>query len=93
MHTIQNEIELTSKKETNAAGPLSIASGTTAPDEEIYGDREEKLLELQNYISVWQKCYAEKRQSRMKICLTKKRAVSDDRRRPLGCRRAAVGEN
>ena len=62
MHTIQNEFGLTTKKETDVTGPLSIASGTTAPDEEIYGDREEKLLELQNFVSVWQKCYAEKRQ-------------------------------
>ena len=77
MHTIQNEISLTTKKETDVTGPLSIALGTTAPDEEICGDRGKKLLKLQNFISVWQKCYAEKRQSRMKICLTKKLAVSD----------------
>ena len=62
MHTIQNEIDITSKKRTDATGPLSIASGTTAPNEEISGYREEKLLEPQNFMSFWQKCYAEKRQ-------------------------------
>ena len=50
MHTIQNEVDITSEKRTDAIYLLCIQPEKVLQNVGICRDREEKLLELLNFI-------------------------------------------